>query len=99
MKPVVSIAALLLLTGCISNPFFPEEPPVNTPQQYAEQICATAGADSEACERTRVQAMTRCYRTLGTVDCYTSEDPFGTNGSARSFVTPIDRRAPTPSPG
>lgn len=99
MKPVLSIAALLLLSGCIGNPFFSEEPPTNNSQQYADRICGAAGADSEACERTRVQTMTRCYRTLGTVDCYTSEDPFGTNGSARSFVIPIDRRAPTPSPG
>ena len=99
MRTFLVIGAMTLLCGCISNPFKSEPEVADNARGYAERVCHTAGEDSEACDNAKTQAMTRCFRTLGRVDCYTSEDPFGTTGTARGIVRPIDGRAPTPSPG
>lgn len=99
MKPLLAIAGVLLLTGCISNPFKSELVVEDNALGHAGKVCHVAGEASDACSHAQVQVETRCYRTLGTVDCYTSEDPFGSTGTARGIVRPIDKRAPTASPG
>lgn len=99
MKTWFPIAALLILSGCITNPFNPGPNVAATAEGHAEKVCAIAGADSSACGHAKVQAVTRCYRTIGVVNCYTSEDPFGTTGTARGIVQPVDGRRRTPSPG
>jgi hypothetical protein len=99
MKQLLSLAALIFLSGCISNPFSSGPDVADNADGHAAKICHAAGEDSSACGHARVQAMTRCYRTIGVVNCYTSEDPFGTTGTARGIVQPIDGRPRTPSPG
>lgn len=85
------------LSACDSRLF--EEPAPVTTADYAEKVCKTAGAESQSCNEASQQTALRCYRTIGTVDCYLSEDPFQTNATGRFFTTPVDGRAPTPSPG
>ena len=99
MKQVLPIVGALLLSGCITNPFSSTPDVDDNAMGHAEKVCHVAGENSDACGHAKVQAMTRCYRTLGVVNCYTSEDPFGTTGTARGIVRPVDGRAPTPSPG
>ncbi|WP_416897051.1 MAG: hypothetical protein ACMVY4_16320 [Minwuia sp.] len=72
--------------------FEADKPDIETAQLYADDVCETAGSNSNACYFARQQANTRCYRTLGVVDCYLSDQPFSTTGIPRSNVQPIDKR-------
>ncbi len=99
MKILLTLGATLLLSACFPNPFDSSPDFEDSALGHAEKVCHGAGVRSDACGHAKVQVMTRCYRTLGTVNCYTSEDPFGTTGTARGIVRPIDKRAPTASPG
>lgn len=99
MKQLLPIIVAFALTGCISNPFDTTPDVPDNALGHAEKVCHIAGENSDACEQVRVQAQTRCFRTIGVVNCYTSEDPFGTTGTARGIVQPVDGRRPTASPG
>ena len=89
----------LLLGGCVMDLFREPTPQVDTAIRYADEICSEAGRKSQSCADARRQASLRCYRTIGEVNCYTSEDPFQSSGTERSITLPVDRRPPTPSPG
>ena len=99
MRMILITGCAVLLAGCISNPFGSDPPQGDNAFGHAAMVCQKAGGDSQSCLNARTVARSRCYRTMGTVDCYTSEDPFGTNDDARAFVLPIDKRRPGPSPG
>ena len=86
---------LLLLSACGPDPFgLRDTPRTATEVAYAKEVCDSAGRQSRACIDARHQMDLQCYRTLGTVDCYRSSDPFDNTASGRTVVTPLDRRTP-----
>jgi hypothetical protein len=88
-----------LLAGCVTGLFDSEPPQVETAVLYAEDVCDEAGDNSQSCADAQRQVNVRCFRTLGTVDCYESEAPFGPSHNGRAFARPIDGRPLSPSPG
>lgn len=98
MLKTLAIAIIgFALAACEARLF--DEPPPITATDYVADVCESAGTDSQSCRDAGQLLALRCFRTIGTVDCYLSENPFATSTSGRFFVTPIDRRQPTPSPG
>jgi|GEM_PF-2162644 len=98
MHRSVAITLFLLLAACGKDPFgLRDTPRTATEVAYAEEVCEAAGRRSRACIDARLQMDLQCYRTLGTVNCYRTSDPFGNAESDRAVVTPLDRRtAPQP---
>ncbi|WP_417519063.1 hypothetical protein [Minwuia sp.] len=87
---LICLGLATALTGCITNPFVDPDPVLNTPVAYAAHVCDVAGPEATACVNATTQASMKCYRTLGRVNCFLSDDPFGTNSSARSLTVPVD---------
>lgn len=98
MHRSVAITLFLLLAACGKDPFgLRDTPRTATEVAYAKEVCEAAGRQSRACIDARHQMDLQCYRTLGTVDCYRTSDPFGNAASDRAVVVPLDRRtAPQP---
>ncbi|MDF1719937.1 MAG: hypothetical protein P1U65_04610 [Minwuia sp.] len=91
--PLLVLPPLLLLAGCGENPFAERGiPRTATEVTYAKEVCDEAGPQARACDDARRQMDLRCYRTLGTVDCYRTDDPFGMSERDRAALAPIDRR-------
>lgn len=87
------IPTLLLLAGCGHDLFADRGVPrTATEVSYAKDVCEEAGPKSRACDDARRQMDLRCYGTIGTVDCYRSDDPFGMTERDRAALAPIDRR-------
>lgn len=94
-KPVslLLIPTVLLLAGCGHDLFADRGVPrTATEVSYAKEVCDEAGLLSRACDDARRQMDLRCYGTIGTVDCYRSDDPFGMTERDRAALAPIDRR-------
>lgn len=98
IRALLSILSMLAMTACYTPRLFQEDPPL-TKVDYVEDVCEKTGTNSQACLDASRQTALHCFRTIGTVDCYVSEDPFGNNDTGRFFVTPIDGKPLTPSPG
>ena len=98
MFRTLAMTLLLALAACGKDPFgLRDTPRTATEVAYAQEVCDSAGRQSRACIDARHQMDLQCYGTIGTVDCYRSANPFGTTGSDRAVVMPIDRRtAPQP---
>ncbi|MDF1733488.1 MAG: hypothetical protein P1U49_18450 [Minwuia sp.] len=98
MHRSVAITLFLMLAACSKDPFgLRDTPRTATEVAYAREVCEAAGRQSRACIDARHQMDLQCYRTLGTVDCYRTGNPFGNAESDRAVVAPIDRRtAPQP---
>lgn len=98
MLRTLAMTLFLLLAACGKDPFgMRDTPRTATEVAYAEEVCEAAGRRSRACIDARHQMDLQCYRTLGTVNCYRTSDPFGNAASDRAVVTPLDRRtAPQP---
>lgn len=98
MLRTVAIVLCFLLSACGKDPFgLRDTPRTATELAYAKEVCEAAGRQSRACIDARHQMDLQCYRTLGTVDCYRTSDPFGNAASDRAVVVPLDRRtAPQP---
>ena len=93
MLRTLAMTLFLLLAACGKDPFgLRDTPRTATEVAYAEEVCEAAGRQSRACIDAHHQMDLQCYRTLGTVDCYRTSDPFGNAGSDRAVVTPLDRR-------
>lgn len=87
------VPTLLLLAGCGHDLFADRGVPrTATEVSYAKEVCEEAGVKSRACDDARRQMDLRCYGTIGTVDCYRSDDPFGMAERDRAALAPIDRR-------
>lgn len=101
MHRSVAITLFLLLAACGKDPFgLRDTPRTATEVAYAREVCDAAGRQSRACIDARHQMDLQCYRTLGTVDCYRTSNPFGNATSDRAVLAPIDRRtAPQPLAG
>lgn len=93
MLRTLAIILLVTLSGCGPDPFgLRDTPRTATEVAYAREVCDSAGPQSRACIDARHQMDLQCYRTLGSVDCYRSSDPFGNARKGRAVVLPIDRR-------
>ena len=92
------IILLLSLAACGSDLFDRNDTPrTATELQYAKEVCEQAGRQSRACIDARHQMDLQCFRTIGTVDCYRTNDPFGNAYKERSTIAALDRRtAPQP---
>lgn len=98
MFRIAFIALLPVALGACGLDPFADSGPVDTDRQYAARVCEGAGSTSLACDDARRQINLRCYPTIGVVDCYDSDDPYGVGTTGRVTVKTVDRRVPPGAP-
>ncbi|MEC9347149.1 MAG: hypothetical protein VYB54_13050 [Pseudomonadota bacterium] len=97
MSRVAIILLLLTPLGACGSDLF-SGGPVDTDVKYAREVCEGAGPSSLACEDARRQVVLRCYNTIGVVDCYENDDPYGVGTTGRRIVRTVDGRPPPSAP-